>query len=243
MLDAQCSLPEEYIDIQPKPAARSESEVLRDYLPLVKRIVNQLRPHCSAAVGADDMEQLGLMGLLEALRRYGEPDENFGLFASRRVRGAILDELRRRDWRPRQLRQQAHDLMNKLKVLTKKLSREPSEHEILAELGLTSKEYHHLLSVSQAEELQSLDSLIEQNGEGYHPESIEDGTRQLIDQDLIRYALGKLPEREQIILSLYYLKELSLKEIAMVVGLTEARVCQLHKAALNNLQTMIKQQL
>ncbi|WP_264874526.1 RNA polymerase sigma factor FliA [Vibrio agarivorans] len=242
MLDAQCRLPDEYMAPQTERPEQSEGEILRQYLPLVKRIVNQLRPHCTAAVGLDDMQQLGLMGLLEASRRYGDLDDNFPLFASRRVRGAILDELRRRDWRPRQLRQQAHDLMNKIKVLTRKLAREPSEKEILAEFGITSDEYHRVLSISQAEELQSLDTLIQESGEAYSPEAFDEGTQQVIDHNLIRYALGQLPEREQIILSLYYLKELSLKEIAMVVGLTEARVCQLHKSAVKNLQVMIKQQ-
>ncbi|MDR9826349.1 RNA polymerase sigma factor FliA [Vibrio sp.] len=242
MLDVQLSLPDEYKECQAERPQHDEGQLLRQYLPLVKRIVNQLRPHCTAAVGLDDMEQLGLMGLLEASRRYGEIDENFPLFASRRIRGAILDELRRRDWRPRQLRQQAHELMNKIKVLTKKLARDPNEQEILSELGITSQEYHRGLYISQAEELQSLDSLIQDSGEAYSPESIDEGAQQVVDHDMIRYALGLLPEREQIILSLYYLKELSLKEIAMVVGLTEARVCQLHKLAVKNLQEMIKQQ-
>lgn len=242
MLDAQCSLPDEYVDAQPQSSSVNEGEILRQYLPLVKRIVNQLRPHCTATVGIDDMEQLGLMGLLEASRRYGEMDENFPIFASRRIRGSILDELRRRDWRPRQLRQQAHDLMNKVKLLTKKLAREPSEKEILSELGISSDEYHRTLAISQAEELQSLDTLIQESGEAYSPEVEDEGTQQMIDHNMIVFALGKLPEREQVILSLYYLKELSLKEIAMVVGLTEARVCQLHKSAVKNLQVMIKQQ-
>ncbi|WP_428802842.1 FliA/WhiG family RNA polymerase sigma factor [Vibrio kyushuensis] len=243
MLEAQDCSQHEYMEVQPTPSTLDEGAILRQHLKLVKRIVNQLRPHASATVGLDDMEQLGLLGLLEAARRYGEMDENFPYFASRRIRGAILDELRRRDWRPRQLRQQAHDLTNKIKLLTKKLSRQPSEQEILQELGLTSNEYHRLLYVSQAEELQSLEQLFEQGSEHFHLEPNDSAVQNLIDQDLLKYALGRLPERERLILSLYYLKELSLKEIAMVVGLTEARICQLHKQALNNLQTMIKSQL
>ena len=243
MLEAQDCSQHEYLEVQPTPSVVDEGAILRQHLKLVKRIVNQLRPHASATVGLDDMEQLGLLGLLEAARRYGDMDENFPYFASRRIRGAILDELRRRDWRPRQLRQQAHDLTNKVKLLTKKLSRQPSEQEILQELNLSSDEYHRLLYVSQAEELQSLEQLFEQGGDNFQFESSDSAVQHLIDQDLLKYALGRLPEREQLILSLYYLKELSLKEIAMVVGLTEARICQLHKQALGHLQTMIKSQL
>jgi RNA polymerase sigma factor for flagellar operon FliA len=242
MLEAQDCAQYDYLEVQPTPSVIDEGAILRQHLKLVKRIVNQLRPHASATVGLDDMEQLGLLGLLEAARRYGEMDENFPYFASRRIRGAILDELRRRDWRPRQLRQQAHDLTNKIKLLTKKLSRQPVEQEILHELNITSSEYHRLLYVSQAEELQSLEQLFEQGSEQYHLEPSDSAIQHLIDQDLLKHALGRLPEREQLILSLYYQKELSLKEIAMVVGLTEARICQLHKQALANLQTTIKNQ-
>ncbi|MEZ9231620.1 FliA/WhiG family RNA polymerase sigma factor [Vibrio amylolyticus] len=235
MLEVQeSSQHDDYLEDQSASSIIDEGAMLRQHLKLVKRIVNQLRPHASATVGLDDMEQLGLLGLLEAARSYGEMDDNFPYFASRRVRGAILDELRRRDWRPRQLRQQVHDLTDNIKLLTKKLSRQPTEQEVLYELNLTSNEYHRLLYVSQAEELQSLEQLFEQGGEPYHSEPNDGAVQSVIDQNLLKYALGRLPEREQLILSLYYLKELSLKEIAMVVGLTEARICQLHKTSINS---------
>src|SRR6478736_5980669 len=99
------------------------------YAPLVKRIVYQLNSQVGGAIGRDDMEQIGLMGLLEALRRYGIPDGNFASFASMRIRGAILDELRRQDWRPREVRQQSHRLRDGVRDLTRRLGREPGEAE------------------------------------------------------------------------------------------------------------------
>src|SRR5690606_5883698 len=94
---------------------------VRQYLPLVKRIVSQLSLHANQVLDREDMEQIGLMGLLEGLRRYGTPDEHFGRFVSLRIRGAILDELRRQDWRPRQVRQQAHKVRDEIRKLARQL--------------------------------------------------------------------------------------------------------------------------
>lgn len=99
-------------------SADLEQRALREYAPLVKRVVRQLSAQASAVMDREDMEQIGLMGLLEALRRYGSPDAGFGSFAALRVRGAILDELRRQDWRPRTVRQDSHKQRDALRALT-----------------------------------------------------------------------------------------------------------------------------
>src|SRR4051812_18959503 len=126
------------------PVAHSvadEQKHLLAYAPLVKRIVRQLNSQIAGAIDRDDMEQIGLMGLLEALRRYGEPDAAFGSYASLRVRGAILDELRRQDWRPRAVRQQSHKLRDAVRALTRKLGHEPSDQEIMTGLSLTPEAF------------------------------------------------------------------------------------------------------
>ena len=102
----------------PGMSAREEQQQLVAYAPLVKRIVRQLGTQVSGVMGREDMEQIGLMGLLEALRRYGAPDTGFSSYASLRVRGAILDELRRQDWRPRAVRQDSHRQRDALRALT-----------------------------------------------------------------------------------------------------------------------------
>lgn len=217
---------------QPTPRALfapgAEQRWVRQYLPLVKRIVSQLSLQASQAMDREDMEQIGLMGLLECLRRYGEPDEQFGRFAALRIRGAILDELRRLDWRPRQVRQQVHKVRDAIRALARRLGRVPSEEEILAHTGLAAKDYQDYLCADACEAIESLDELL-QNGHDQATAGFEDRVHK---ERLLAQALSVLNEREQLILTLYYQHELSLKEIALVLDLTDARVCQLSKQAL-----------
>ena len=241
MLEAlQAPLEDEYSQWQLQPSLNDEEQILRQHLGMVKRIVQQLHHLASGCIGLDDMEQIGLVGLLEAVRRYGDIDDNFRFFASRRIRGAILDELRRRDWRPRQLRQQVHELNKVTKLLTKQLKRQPTEHELAEVMKISLEECHRLLYAAQAEELYSLEQLFENDSPSVDMASSDSNIQRLMDDDLLRYVLSQLPKREQLILDFYYQKELSLKEIAIVIGLSEARICQLHKQALKQMNAMIK---
>jgi len=216
-----------------------EQRQLRQYAPLVKRIVRQLNSQASAVMDREDMEQIGLMGLLEALRRYGEPDAAFGSFASLRVRGAILDELRCQDWRPRGVRQDSHKIRDALRALTRQLGREPSEAEILQQLGLSAKDYQAYLQAEVAEELASFDELLQEMSnlpcERQTPED------QLMLKRSLAQALGSLNEREQKVVQLYYEYEASLKEIAAVLDLTEARISQINKGALAKMRAFLQQ--
>lgn len=216
-----------------------EQRQLRAYAPLVKRIVRQLNAQASSVMDREDMEQIGLMGLLEALRRYGEPDEAFGAFAALRVRGAILDELRRQDWRPRSVRQDSHKVRDALRALTRKLGHEPSEAEILAHLKLTPQAWSAYQQAEVAEELASFDELVQElsnlPSESRTPEA------QLMISRSIEQALTSLDEREQKVIQLYYEFDASLKEIAAVLDLTEARVSQINKGALRKMKTFLQQ--
>ncbi|UTY59122.1 MULTISPECIES: FliA/WhiG family RNA polymerase sigma factor [unclassified Massilia] len=218
------------------PAA--EQKCLVDYAPLVKRIVRQLNSQVAGAIDRDDMEQIGLMGLLEALRRYGAPDAAFGSYASLRIRGAILDELRRQDWRPRAVRQHSHKLRDAMRALTRKLGREPAEHEAIAGLGLTPEEYQSYLLDENAEQIASFDDLLQDTfadtGSAPSPED------QLMVRRSLEQALNGLDEREQRVVQMYYEFELSYKEIAAVLDLTDARVCQLNKAALGKMKAVLQ---
>jgi len=205
-----------------------EQRWLMQYLPLVKRIVRQLSLQANQVLDREDMEQIGMMGLLEGLRRYGEPDGQFGKFASLRIRGAILDELRRQDWRPRQVRQQAHKVRDAIRELTRRLGCEPSDDEIKAYTGLDEKEYQDFLLADSSEAIESLDELL-QSGHGHFPDSTE---QRLIKERVLAQALSRLDEREGLVLTLYYQHELSLKEIALVLEVSDARVCQLSKQAI-----------
>ncbi|MCW7536528.1 RNA polymerase sigma factor FliA [Aquabacterium sp. A7-Y] len=219
-------------------APGEEQRQLLAYAPLVKRIVRQLSSQAGGAIDREDMEQIGLMGLLEALRRYGTPDEKFGAFAALRVRGAILDELRRQDWRPRAVRQESHRVRDAVRELTRKLGREPAEAEITQALGLSSEAWQaHQLS-ENAEVMASFDELLHeldnQPADTLSPET------QLVRRRSLEQALGQLDEREQRVIQLYYEYEANFKEIAAVLDLTEARVCQINKGALKKMKAFLE---
>ena len=214
-----------------------EQKHLLAYAPLVKRIVRQLNSQVQGAIDRDDMEQIGLMGLLEALRRYGEPDAAFGSYAALRVRGAILDELRRQDWRPRAVRQHSHKMRDAVRELTRKLGREPTEQETMAALGLSPEDYQAYLLDENAETIASFDEILQDTladtGSVAGPEE------QLMIRRSLEQALTGLDEREQRVIQMYYEFELSYKEIAAVLDLTDARVCQLNKQALNKMKAVL----
>ncbi|MES2258629.1 MAG: FliA/WhiG family RNA polymerase sigma factor [Pseudomonadota bacterium] len=233
---------ESYGDVGSAPVTHSvadEQKHLLSYAPLVKRIVRQLNSQIAGAIDRDDMEQIGLMGLLEALRRYGEPDGAFGSYASLRIRGAILDELRRQDWRPRAVRQQSHKLRDAVRELTRRLGREPDEREIIKDLGITAEAYQAYQLDESAELLASFDEVLQDtmSGNGDSAPSPED---QLMVRRSLAQALNGLDEREQRVIQMYYEFELSYKEIAAVLDLTDARVCQLNKAALGKMRAVLK---
>lgn len=219
-------------------AAVDEQRHLLAHAPLVRRVVRQLGSQAAGAMDREDMMQIGLMGLLEALRRYGEPDERFGAYAALRVRGAILDELRRQDWRPRTVRQESHRLRDGVRELTRRLGREPSEAEIVKALGITTDAYVAYQQDTNSEQMASFDELVQdlhqQPGAHHSPEA------EWIARRSIEQALQALNEREQRVIQLYYEFELSLKEIAAVLQLTEARVCQINKSALQKMKTLLQ---
>lgn len=206
---------------------QQESHYLQAYLPLVRKVVRQLAPQCNCIIDRQDMEQTALMGLLNAIRRYGLPDEGFAGYAVHRIRGAILDELRALDWRPRQLRQKYHQMKDLIRETRKKLGHEPEWSELAVE-GISHEDYLEYQQLEGAETLASLDELLNGEGQGI-PLAGRELEDQFVTQQMLQHALSLLSEKEQLILSMYYQHEMNLKEIALVLGLTEARICQLNK--------------
>ncbi|RAU33306.1 FliA/WhiG family RNA polymerase sigma factor [Enterobacter sp. RIT418] len=216
-----------------------EAKYVNAYLPLVHKVVKQLAWQTSSVMDREDMEQIALMGLLTSLRRYGHPDEQFGAYAAQRIRGAVLDELRELDWRPRRLRQKSHKINDAIREVTRKLGRTPSFEDLNQHLSITAEEYHEYLLLDCAKSLESLDDLLggdalngTLNGRSLEDEMVTSGT--------LRAALASLDEREKMILTLYYQQEMSLKEIALVLDLTEARVCQLNKKIAQKIQSFFQ---
>jgi RNA polymerase sigma factor for flagellar operon FliA len=218
-------------------SAKDEGRHLLAYAPLVKRIVRQLNSQVSGAMGREDMEQIGLMGLLEALRRYGTPDAGFGSYAGLRVRGAILDELRRQDWRPRAVRQDSHKMRDAVRALTRKLGREPNDKEAADALGVSQDEWRQFLLDDSAEEMLSFDEILQEATEQAH--SAPGPEQQYMVRRSLEHALNALNEKEQRVIQMIYEFELSYKEIAAVLDLSDARVCQLNKSALAKMKAAL----
>ncbi len=211
-----------------------ETALLTRYAHLVKRACRHLRSQVSAGFTQEDFEQVGLMGLLEAIRRYGEPDAAFETFAFKRIRGAILDELRRQDWRPRSVRQAVHELNRHHRSLFNRLGREPTDDELATAAGLTVSEVRERLYDGQAEEMQCLEDWLANGGDQ------ADGSAERRDlQHDIAEALRQMPERDQLLMTLYYQQDMNMKEIALTLELTESRVCQLHKECLAKLNRLL----
>ncbi|MFC0139024.1 FliA/WhiG family RNA polymerase sigma factor [Erwinia mallotivora] len=205
-----------------------ESHYMQQWLPLVRRIVRQLAPQANSMIDREDIEQIALMGLLEALRRYGVPDEQFASYAAQRIRCAVLDQFRLHDWRLRTLRQKTHKTNDAIRAMSRSLGREPTPEEVCQQLAMSSHDYQQYLMLESAGTMESFDLLL--SGEG---KDIALGGRRLEEeietQRTLAMAIESLEDREKIILNLYYKQDLSLKEIALVLDLTEARVCQLNK--------------
>lgn len=217
-------------------SARSEEQFLLRYLYLVKRIVSHLRSQLSTIHAYEDLIQIGSMGLLEAIRRYGsEPDAAFEGYAFKRIRGSILDELRRQDWRPRQARQQGNILNKQRRTLNRKLGREASDAELAAEMAISQEKFNAMQLDSVAEEMYSLDEMLA-NGSNF--DGVSTSSAAELKQSIAQ-GLSQIAPREQLLLTLYYQYELNMKEIALTLDITESRVCQLHKLAIKELKNQL----
>ncbi len=219
-----------------------EARYINTYLPLVNKVVKQLAWQRNSVMGKDDMQQVALMGLLSSLRRYGHPDMYFLSYAAQRIRGAVLDELRQQDWRPRRLRQKAHKLSDAIREMERELGHTPGFDELNARLDLSAEEYQQYRLLDSASVVESLDALPAVDA---ITATLDSRSRPLEDDEVLsrtlRSAIASLDRREQKIFALYYQHEMSLKEIARQLGLTEARVCQLNKAISQKIQHFLTQ--
>ena len=219
---------------------------------LVKKIAYLLMSRLPASVELDDLVQVGLIGLLEASRQFdASQGVLFETFASQRVRGAMLDELRRADWLPRQARKQAKQIEEAIGKLEQSLARPPREPEIAEALGLSLDNYQDTLFDCKGHQLVYYEDFAtdEDHSGGSVVESIAD-PRQVDPVDILNdsgfrqglvEAIKTLPERDQLMMSLYYEQELNLKEIGEVLGVTESRVCQLHSQVVVRLRAKMRE--
>lgn len=224
--------------------------LIRQHVPLVRRIAHHMIAKLPPNVEVDDLIQVGMMGLAEALSRYESAQGvQFETFATQRIRGAMLDELRESDWMSRSSRKSQKDIENAVRRLEQKLGRSPIESEIAAEMGMPLAEYQSLLGKVRGTQLVYLEDMTRGNEDEdsfldrHAADSEADPVALLRDQRLrsaLVQAIKSLPEREQYIMSMYYEHDMNLKEIAAVLGVTESRVCQLHSQSIARLRSKMR---
>ena len=218
--------------------------LVENYAPLVKRIAYQLMSRLPASVDVDDLIQNGMMGLLDALGRYEQGlGAQFETYAVQRIRGAMLDGLRENDWLPRSLRRDMRRIEAAIHSLEQRNGRPPSETELAAALDLPLEDYQRMLQDARGHQLVYLEDFNREEDDDYLDRHLaqegNDPLTLLEDTDLRRRLVGAiehLPEREQLVMALYYDEELNLREIGEVLGVTESRVCQLHSQAVARLR-------
>ena len=234
-----------------------KSHLLKQHQPMVRRMALQMLARLPASVELDDLIQAGMIGLLDASTRYKDNrGAQFETFASQRIRGAMLDELRANDWGSRGLRQSARKVEGAIQTLEHRLGRAPTEGEIAKELKMTLEAFQGLLQEIQGCQLLYVEDF-SQDGEGDSPfldrhasgargergGDSDDPLAQLMESGFrhqLVAAIAELPERDRLLLNLYYEEELNLREIGAILEVSQSRVCQLHSQAISRLRAKLK---
>jgi RNA polymerase sigma factor for flagellar operon FliA len=236
---------------------RSGDRALRDrliltYAPLVKYVAGRLGSGLPAHVDEGDLVSYGLLGLIAAIERY-DPDRDvkFETYAIARIKGSILDELRAMDWVPRSVRSRAREIERAMTELESKLGRAPNDEEIAVKVGITVEELESSLTDISRSSIAALDELWTVSGSGGDQialiDTIEDtqgpepqsAFAQTEMREAVADAISRLPEREKLVITLYYYEDLTLREIGEVLGVTESRVSQLHTKAILRLKARL----
>ena len=226
------------------------NSMLKQYSPLVRRLAHQMIAKLPANVEVDDLIQVGMIGLTDALSRYDAAQGvQFETFATQRIRGAMLDELRGNDYLSRGTRKHQREIEAALHRLQQRLGRSPAESEIAKEMGLSLAEYQDLLGKVRGTQLVYLEDMSGDEGDAdfldrHVADEEADPLAQLRDQRMRQAlvdAIKTLPEREQYVMSMYYEHDMNLKEIAAVLKVTESRVCQLHSQSIARLRVKLRE--
>jgi RNA polymerase sigma factor for flagellar operon FliA len=227
----------------------SEDEFLAAHLPLVKKVIERMKASLPSHVDADDLGSAGLIGLVNAARSY-RPDQgaSFSTYATLRIRGAVLDELRRMDWMPRCAREKAKTLKEVMGQLEQKLGRIATEAEAAEAMSLSPQEYAKLLDEVRPITCLELDGLAsdEDDETTLHDligdETLTPAPAQIEHKELLALMatrIQQLPDIQKKVLALYYYEEMRLAEIAQIFGVTESRICQIHSQAIVGLRSYL----
>ncbi len=229
----------------------AEASLVEQYVPLVKNVVGRLAMTLPPHVDGEDLYSAGLTGLLNAIRQFDpSAGTSFETYARLRIRGAVLDELRRMDWVPRSVHTKARKLQHAMSQLEQKKGRVPTDAEVARQLRIPLEEYHRWLEETRPTTFVCLDAAFHSE----HDDSINqhdsladprqenpvEGTFRRELAKLIADRLKQLPEMQRKVLALYYFEDLRLREIAEVFGLTESRICQIHAQAIHSIKSYLQ---
>jgi RNA polymerase sigma factor for flagellar operon FliA len=226
-------------------------QLVQRFMPLVKRVAYHLLARLPASVQFDDLVQNGMIGLLDAMERYQEGfGAQFETYATQRVRGAMLDGLRENDWLPRSLRRELRRIEAAINQLEHAHGRAPSESELADALKMSLPDYQKTLQDARGHQLVYFDDFAGEGDEDFLERHFTDNDADPANiledrntREMLVQAIGQLPEREKMMMALYYEQELNLREIGEVMGVTESRVCQLHTQAVARLRSQFLGQI
>ncbi|GAA6203379.1 MULTISPECIES: RNA polymerase sigma factor FliA [Thalassotalea] len=223
-----------------------KSALLEQHTVLVKRIAYHLLARLPSSVIVDDLIQSGMIGLLEAANNFdSSKGASFETFAGIRIRGAMLDEIRRGDWTPRSVHKNSRMVSEAIKALEAQLGRDVTDIEVAEKLDISLNEYHHILSEVSSGKIIGIDDLgvsedVIQSFEDKNNHDPYEDIEQIIFKKALSECITTLPEREALVLSLYYDEELNLREIGQVLDVSESRVSQIHSQALHRLKARMQ---
>jgi len=223
--------------------------ILLEHLPVVRFLARRIHERLPQHVDMEDLVSAGVVGLMDAFAKF-DPDKKvqFRSYAQFRIRGAIIDSLRTLDWSPRELRRKGRAVEEAIRVLTSRLGRAPGETEIASELGLSLEEYQQLLGDLKGLEIGTLH--VERNEDSGEEELAyipgrpeEDPLFRCLRGELeerLAEAINQLPDRERLVMTLYYYEEMTMREIGLALGVVESRVSQVHASAVAHLRAALK---
>ena len=229
--------------------AISHNEMVEKHAPLVKRIACHLINRLPASVQLEDLVQAGMIGLLEAARNYDEcQGASFETYAGIRIRGAMLDEIRKNDWAPRSVHRKARMVAEAVREIENEAGRDARDTEIAESLDMSLQDYYKILQDNSYHKVLSFEDL--GIGDESILETMSDNAPGIVDglqredmQHMLSDAIATLPERERLVMALYYDEELNLREIGAVMGVSESRVSQIHSQAVIRLQARLGHRL